>query len=584
MKLSPDKKLAGILCPVFSIRTEHDLGIGDTEGVREMIDWCHLHGFGVLQVLPINETSDDHSPYNAISSMALEPTTIVLSPEHIPDLSEAKFREIANPPLLNELRAGTVKYAKVKELKRSLLRAAFDSFFAEHWNKKTKRSSPRSERGEAFRAFLAENDDWISDYAMFRLLMEEHHNSPTWDRWPQAQQSPRLAAAWLLSQSEKRREELKQKLQFFQYIQWIAFDQWAKLKEYGAQKNVYLMGDVPFGMNPHSADVWARRDIFDLDWSGGAPPEPAFAGDEFTRKWGQNWGIPLYRWDVLRAHRFDWWRTRLGNVRKVFHIFRIDHALGFYRLYVFPWPPQRNREFEKLTEAEAARKTGGLLPRFFPGPDTTEKQRATNLAHGDELLRMVKDAAGDMTVVAEDLGLIPPYVRPHLLKLGIPGFKIPHWERNPDYTYVDGAQYPRLSVCAPSTHDHDPLAAMWRRMGRDHEDAVTKQDHHRAHVTWLELQRFCRWCGLDDQNIPRDFTAELHEAYCRRVLESNSWLALFQIADIFAQETRLNVPGSVGESNWSARLEKTVAELDKDPDLLAKTQLVERLVKETGRV
>jgi 4-alpha-glucanotransferase len=170
-----------------------------------------------------------------------------------------------------------------------------------------------------------------------------------------------------------------------------------------------------------------------------------------------------------------------------------------------------------------------------------------------------------------------------LLKLGIPGFKIPHWERNPDYTYVDGATYPRLSICTPATHDHDPLAAMWRRMWRDHEEAIAKQDHQRAHVTWLELQRFCKWCGIDDQKIPREFTPQLHEAYCRRVMESNSWLAIFQITDVFAQETRFNVPGSVGESNWSARLEKTVTELDKDRQLLRKTQLFKRMVKATQR-
>jgi len=577
MKLSPDTKLAGILCPVFAMRTEDDLGIGDTEGVRQMIDWCHRHGFGILQLLPINETSGDNSPYNAISSMALEPTTIAISPELIPDLSATKFKEIAKPELLKELRAGAVKYAKVKELKRSLLHAAFDSFLAKHANKKTT-------RGEAFRAFLKENADWLSDYAMFRVLMEQHDNKPTWDRWPQEQQSPLLASAWLSSQPEKRRNELTRELRFFQYVQWIALDQWSKVKEYALKKKVYLMGDIPFGVNSSSAAVWANRDLFDLDWSGGAPPEPTFKPDLFTEKWGQNWGMPLYQWNEHRKTDFAWWRQRITQVGRIFHLFRIDHVLGFYRIYAFPWPPQRNGEFVNLTEAEVVKKTDGLLPRFFPGPDATEQQQKRNLRQGDELLRAVKAAAGDTVVVAEDLGVVPPYVRPHLLKLGIPGFKIPHWERNPDYTYVDGATYPRLSICTPATHDHDPLAAMWRRMWRDHEEAVAKQDHQRAHVTWLELQRFCKWCGLDDQKIPHEFTPQLHEAYCRRVMECNSWLAIFQITDVFAQETRFNVPGSVGESNWSARLEKTVGELDQDPQLLRKTQMFKRIAKATQRV
>src|SRR5208283_3351091 len=110
MKLSPTQSLAGILEPVFAIRTEEDLGIGDTEGVRQMIDWCARHRLNIFQTLPINETSDDNSPYNAISSVAIEPGTIAVAPRHLPDLTQAKFAELARPRLLAELRRGRVKY------------------------------------------------------------------------------------------------------------------------------------------------------------------------------------------------------------------------------------------------------------------------------------------------------------------------------------------------------------------------------------------------------------------------------------------------------------------------------------------
>jgi 4-alpha-glucanotransferase len=575
MKLSPEKKLAGILCPVFAIRTGDGLGVGDTEGVRQMMDWCHQHGFGVLQILPINETSDDNSPYNAISSLALDPTTIAISHEHIPDLSAAKFKSLAQSGMLNELREGSVRYPQVKKLKRTLLWQAFQSFLVKHWSK-------RSERAAEFRAFVEANP-WLADYMLFRALMDTNNGSPNWELWPAEHQTPAAARNWLTTLSADRREEFESRERFFAYVQWIAFGQWTRLKAHGSRRKVALMGDLPFGVSRYSADVWANREIFDLDWSGGAPPEATFKPDAFTEKWGQNWGVPLYRWNEQRKTDFAWWRQRLAQIGSIFHLFRIDHVLGFYRVYAFPWPPQRNGEFVNLIEVEAANKTGGLLPRFFPGPDNTGQQQKRNLRHGDELLRMVKSAAGGTVVVAEDLGMVPPYVRPHLLKMGIPGFKIPHWERNPDYTYVDGTKYPRLSICAPSTHDHDPLAAMWKKMWQEHEDARVKQDHERAHITWLELQRFCKWCGLDDQNIPHEFTSQVHEAYCRRVLESNSWLAMFQITDIFAQETRFNVPGSVGASNWSARLEKTVIGLDEDPQLLHKTHWFERLVKENDR-
>src|SRR5207249_7775971 len=110
MKLSPDQSMAGILEPVFAIRTEDDLGIGDTEGVRQMIDWCHRHGLSIFQTLPINEVSDDNSPYNAISSLAIEPTTIALSPRLVPDLTQEQFRKYATANSLKQLREGSVNY------------------------------------------------------------------------------------------------------------------------------------------------------------------------------------------------------------------------------------------------------------------------------------------------------------------------------------------------------------------------------------------------------------------------------------------------------------------------------------------
>src|SRR5215467_14625655 len=120
MKLSPTQSLAGILEPVFAIRTENDLGIGDTEGVRQMVDWCYRHNLSIFQTLPINELSDDNSPYNALSSLAIEPTTLALSPRLLPDLTEEQFLKIAPQDVLKLLRQGDVNYPKVKELKRKL--------------------------------------------------------------------------------------------------------------------------------------------------------------------------------------------------------------------------------------------------------------------------------------------------------------------------------------------------------------------------------------------------------------------------------------------------------------------------------
>lgn len=571
MKLSPEQSLAGILEPVFAIRTETDLGIGDTDGVRQMIDWCARHGLSILQTLPINETSDDNSPYNAISSLAIEPSTLALSPETVPDLAAAKFAEIATEARVKKLRVGAVNYPEVKRLKQELLAAAFENFLSAHFDKRTKRA-------EAFRSFMMANADWLSDYALFRTLMEENGASPRWDHWPDEHQGPRRARTWLLSLPEPRRDELNRKQLFFAYVQWLAFGQWEAIKAYGAKKQVYLMGDIPFGVGRYSADVWANRSIFDLDWSGGAPPEKTFKVDPFTEKWGQNWGIPNYRWDELRRHNYEWWRTRVGNIQKVFHLYRIDHVLGFFRIYSFPWTPDRNGEFLPLNEAEAAARTQGRLPGFKPFPDDTPEHKAANQAQGEEILRMVLDGSGETTVVAEDLGMVPEYVPPTLAKLGIPGFRIPMLFREHDGSYSDPKHYPRLSLAQPATHDHPPMAAMWNECWANIEAGRDVENNRR------ELQHVMNFAGLRDEAPPRDWNERVHEGFMRAVLQSNSWLAVIQIQDVFGQTARFNVPGSTSTSNWSARLEQTVKQLDTDPKLLAKTTVLSRLAKDAGRV
>jgi 4-alpha-glucanotransferase len=291
--------VAGILQPVFAIRTEEDLGVGDTEGVSQMVNWCHRHGTHVLQTLPINETGADNCPYNAISALAIDPVTLAISPRQIPDLSAGDFRRLARSELLKELRAGPVDYPRVRALKLALLEAAFERFAARQLQNDT-------ERALEFREFLRGHSGWISDYALFRALMEENGDSPAWERWPAEQQTPELGRGWALALPENRRAEFARRELFFSYVQWLAFGQWQAVKAAAAAKEVFLMGDIPIGIGRCSADVWAGRGNFDLGWSGGAPPEKFFKTDPFTEKWGQNWGMPLYRWDEMRGRDFDW--------------------------------------------------------------------------------------------------------------------------------------------------------------------------------------------------------------------------------------------------------------------------------------
>ena len=170
------------------------------------------------------------------------------------------------------------------------------------------------------------------------------------------------------------------------------------------------------GMSSRSIGRAARR------------PEPYFKDDEFTQKWGQNWGIPLYRWDVMRSRNFDWWRQRVRGVKRIFHLFRIDHVLGFYRIYAFPWRPTRNKEFLPLDWNQMLERTGGRAPHFAPRDDSTWENCEANRREGEEYLRVVLEESAAARVVGEDLGTVPDYVRPNLRSLGIAGFKIPQWE------------------------------------------------------------------------------------------------------------------------------------------------------------
>lgn len=570
MKLDLGRPLAGILEPVFAMRTESDLGIGDTEAVRQMIDWCHRHDLNILQVLPINELSDDNSPYNAVSSLALEPTTISVTPADVPDLSKADFDSITSLESLSELRHGQVNYARVGRLKKQLLLAAFHSFLENHFERETPRALE-------FRAFLIENADWLSEYALFRTLMEENGNFPTWDRWLPEHRNPNTARTWILSLPERQRDGLMRKQLFFIYVQWLAFTQWQAIKAYGTSRRVYLMGDIPFGVGRYSADVWANRGIFDLEWSGGAPPEKVFKVDEFTEKWGQNWGIPNYRWDELRRRDFDWWRTRVGNIQKVFHLYRIDHVLGFFRIYSFPWTPDRNREFLPLTEDEAAQRTGGRLPGFKAFPDDTPEHRVANQKQGEELLQVVMEGSGDTTVIAEDLGVVPEYVPTTLRKLGVPGFRIPVLFREPDGRYSPATEYPHLSVVQPATHDHPPLAAAWAEAWNGIESGKAVQAHR------AELVHFMEFVSLKGEDPPRQFTHRLHDAFTRTLMHSPSWLAVFQITDVYGLTARFNTPGSVSPDNWTCRMTQTVSELDDDPVLAERAETFSRIAKSAGR-
>jgi 4-alpha-glucanotransferase len=569
MNLSPEKKIAGVLAPLFALRTETDLGIGDLEALRQFIDWAAGIGFKIVQLLPINEMGGDHSPYNAISAVALEPTTLHLAPGSPEDLSQENFDEVLAQNDLATLRKGSVKHHRVRRLKLDLLEKSFENFSG--------RARENAAYAARFDAFCEAEGTWLLDYAFFRALMEENGNKETWDRWPEEHQTADAARDWLAAQTVEVRRRFSERESFFKYVQWVAFDQWGGIRAYAEERGVGLMGDIPFGVNYYSADVYSRRDEFALDWSGGAPPEPYFKEDEFTQKWGQNWGIPLYRWDVMRTRNLAWWRQRVRGVRKIFHVFRIDHVLGFYRIYAFPWRPELNPEFLALSWDEMRERTGGAIPQFYPRGDSTWENCEANRHEGEAYLRMVLEEAGDTRVVGEDLGTVPYYVRPSLRSLGVATFKIPQWENYDDGRSIPGSEYQRASVATYATHDHKPLRALCQDAMRRQSDPNEQQARH-------DVAKIAEFAGSPPLQEGTDFESEFYPRVMEALFRSESWIAIVMITDLLARKDRFNVPGTATNSNWSRRMQKTVAGLNASPAIRKRIRVIRELLEKTGRI
>ncbi|HEU0274192.1 MAG TPA: 4-alpha-glucanotransferase [Candidatus Udaeobacter sp.] len=565
LNLSPDNKIAGVLVPLFALRGEDDMGIGDIGALREFIDWVADIGFKLVQLLPINETGADNSPYNAISAMAIEPTTLHLAPNSSPDLTPEDFDAAVADTDLRTLRLGEVKYRQVKKLKRRILEKAFANFSA----------NASEERQLKFKTFCEDEAQWLRDYAFFRVLMDENDDSAAWNRWPAQHQSIERAQNWFRGLPQDRQAELATRQNFFCYVQWMAHEQWRAIKSYAEERGVALMGDIPFGVSYYSADVFARPDDFVLDWCGGAPPEPYFKEDIFTQKWGQNWGIPLYRWDRMRAENFKWWRERVRAVRCIFHLFRIDHVLGFYRIYSFPWRPRKNKQFLPLDWNQMLERTNGRAPHFVPRADETTENSEANKREGEEYLRMILDEAGATRVIGEDLGLVPEYVRPNLRALGIAGFKIPQWEvRNEEV--IPGSEYERLSVATYTTHDHKPIRALWED-AFEHQTVTSEQSR-------FDLAKMAVFAGVDPKIDQIDFERDFYPAIMGALFRSDAWLAIVMITDLLARKYRFNVPGTKANLNWTRRIRRSIRQLRSGPSEQRRMRLIRQLLQETGRI
>ena len=508
MNVSTGRRRSGLLIPLFSCPSTASWGMGDIGDVEFVTAWLAGAGQGVLQLLPLNEMAPgQQSPYSAISAMAIDPVYIAVP--RVPEFQALGGEDAlssADRATLRLVRAAPrIDHQTVRQLKLAALRAAFQHFLDKEWRRET-------ERGRALRAYVSEQAWWVEDYSLFRALHAREHERP-WTEWPVELQRREPAAI------DRARRELADEVLFQQYLQWLAGTQWRGVRE--RSHGVRLFGDLPFMVDGDSADVWARQHHFRLDVSVGAPPD-AFSAT------GQDWGMPLYEWEVMARDDYHWLRERARRSADLYDGYRVDHLVGFYRTY------------------------GKLKPSgngFFSPPD-----EPSQLAQGERLLEVFRGAGAE--IIAEDLGTVPDFVRASLARLGVPGYRVFRWERHwhtDGQPFRDPSEYPPTSVATSGTHDTEPLIVWWERAPEDERKKISRLPAIRRLSNGADIPRAAYNAGV------RDILLEA-------LFSSGSDLLLLPMKDVFGWSDRINQPATVSDHNWTYRLPWASDKLDQIPE------------------
>jgi 4-alpha-glucanotransferase len=332
------------------------------------------------------------------------------------------------------------------------------------------------------------------------------------------------------------RDELDREVLYHQYTQWIADEQWAAARQ--QLGDVRLFGDFPFMVGIDSADVWANQHLFQFDRTTGTPPD-AFSAT------GQDWGLPVYRWDAMAAEDYRWLRQRARRMGRLYDGYRVDHLVGFFRTY--------------------SRPPGGGEGRFEP------EAEGDQIAQGERVLSLFTSTSSQIT--AEDLGLIPDFVRDSLARAGLPGYKVIRWERDwhaPGQPFIPPATFPAVSVATTSTHDIEPIALWWD---------TAPPDERRVFIGSLGENIVPR--GADPATVV--FTPGLHKLMLESAYAAGSNLLLLPLQDACGWRDRINIPATVNASNWSWRLPLTVEQLSGDSKMDAVARQLRTLSVKSGR-
>ena len=576
-------KGAGTAIPVFSLRSAEDFGVGEFYDLKKMVDWAAATGQSILQLLPINDTTmlgtwEDSYPYNPNSTFALHPQFL-----HLPAVGVKVDEEYK--ALQAELNAlDQIDYERVNNTKLAYLRKAFDKTFK------------KLSATEKYQAFVQKNNDWLLPYAAFCVL-RDLNGTPDFSQWKgYAKYNRKKVAAFC--------EEHKTDIDFWCFVQYHLDLQLSEVCEYAHSRGVVFKGDLPIGISRTSVDAWIHPELFHMDSQAGAPPD-AFSAD------GQNWGFPTYNWEKMAQDGFAWWKARFAKMAEYFDVFRIDHILGFFRIWEIPlWSksgldgyfspalPYPAHELESQgfdvrdggLFIEDPRKTGHYHPRIgahnsqsYQWLDAYRRAAFDRLytdffyyRHNDfwyhtamQKLPALLDSTG-MLACGEDLGMIPACVPSVMDGLKILSLEIQRMPKSVHDNFANPAWYPYLSVCTTSTHDMNPIRAWW-----EEDRQVTQQFYNEMLGGQGDAPYFCEpWI-------------------CRQILDQHLWspamLTVLPLQDWLSMDgalrrsnpndERINVPANP-RHYWRYRMHLTLDQLAAADDFNA---TLSGMIADSGR-
>ena len=577
-------KGAGTVIPIFSLRSEGSFGVGDFGDLKLMIDWADKTNQRILQVLPINDTNMTHTwqdsyPYNSISIYALHPQYIDF--RQLPEIKDEKLK-IKFEQLRQELNAlPQIDYERMFSAKMEYLKA----LFKQEWKTVSSRAS--------FKQFREDNKQWLLPYAAF-CYYRDLYGTAVFSEWP---------AEATFEATQKQSFKGKMTIHFWCFVQYILDRQMHAAHEYAREHRIILKGDIPIGISRDGVEAWVEPKYFNLNGQAGAPPDP-FSAD------GQNWGFPTYNWGEMLNDGCQWWVRRFRKMAQFFDAYRIDHVLGFFRIWEIPVPEKSGLEGQFAPALGLSReeiKGYGIYghddlflvdhkrkdrwhPRIavqYQAPyeklDESEKQnfnrlyndyfyRRNNQFWYQEAMKKLPrlTQATRMLCCAEDLGMVPDCVPWVMNELRILSLEIQSMPKDDKVRFGHLSCNPYRSVCTISTHDMPTLRQWWDEDGE-------------------RTQAYFNTMLYRGGAAPHPLPGWLAKDIVSRHLTSPSMLCLLSLQDWLSIDERLRLPDQNAERinipanprhYWRYRMHLTIEQLLKEDDF---NETVKTLITQSGR-